>query len=453
VEAPLVAQQQHGHVEAPANGLLPDDAFREFGLLPPPPPHPLPQLDVAPATTPPSEEPEREPPLVTFGRDFDSALHVAIRENATEAALGLMNAGAFVDAQNSKAVTPLILASQKGNLMLVEELWKRGASLLHASVTGCTPLIQAAHFGHLSIVEFLLDKGASMEVGNHNATTPLMRAAQEGHFDIVALLLKKGAEVNRRNNEQMSALMLASQRGHASIVELLVDAGAQVDAMTTQDSTSLMLACKRGHVNVVRVLVTAGCELWIRDSRGRTAKDMAVRKNASELVTLLDPDVQVDLMRRKSRTQRNYTMVQMWTLLQQERARVPLMLSNASIHNVTADLLITTGSFSALVRTMALPAPLLEHIASYMPLPRLWERRTALILKQCTVDPNAAIAASLELIDEALVEGGFVEACDEANVTPPTSFSSWVRIRSGVCVNSHSWHCFLINLHFVPCAA
>jgi ankyrin repeat protein len=365
----------------------------------------------------------------TFGRDFDSVLHLAIRENATKAALALMNAGANVHAQNGKAVTPLIQASQKGNLTIVEELWKRGACIQQASVSGCTPLIQAAHFGHLDIVEFLLWKGASMEVGNHNGTTPLMRAAQEGHYRIVELLLKKGAEVNRRNNEQMSALMLASQRGHSSIVELLADAGAQVDAMTAQDSTSLMLACKRGHVNVVRALVTAGCELCVRDSRGRTAKDMAVRRNLSELCKLLDPDVQVNLMQRKNRVQRNFTMAQLWTLLQQERAHVPLMGCNVSIHNVTEEpLSFKPQSFTALVRTMALPALLLEHVASFMPLPSLWDRRTSLIMKKCTVDSDAAVAASLELIDEALVEGGFVEACDEANVTPPTNFSSWVRI-------------------------
>jgi ankyrin repeat protein len=217
VEAPPVEQQ--GHVEAPADGLLPNGAFGEFRLPPsPPPPPPPPSLDSVPSFEPLSQEQE-EPRCSTFGRDFDSALHIAIRENATNAALGLMNAGANVHAENRKAVTPLIQASQKGNLIIVEELWKRGASILQASASGCTPLIQAAHFGHLDIVEFLLLKGASMEVGNHNDTTPLMRAAQEGHYDIVTLLLKKGAEVNQRNNEQMSALMLASQQGHSSIVK------------------------------------------------------------------------------------------------------------------------------------------------------------------------------------------------------------------------------------------
>lgn len=436
-------QQRQGRVEAPADGLLPDDAFVHFlqqqqhVAQPPPQPPAVPAVDVSAAGVAETvasteslvkEEPAAlEPRLATFGRDCDSALHVAIRQLATEAALELIELGASVHAENAKAVTPLLLASQKGNYPVVQELWKRGASLQQASHSGSTPLLQAAHFGHFDIVKFLFSKGASMEKANDKNTTPLMRAAQEGHFDIVSLFVKNGVEVNRLNNEQMSALMLASQRGHASIVQLLIDSGAMLDATTQQDSTSLMLACKRGHVNVVRVLVTEGCEIWIRDSRGRTAKDMAVRKNAKELAKLLDPDVQVNLMQRKARIQRNHTMIQMWTLLQQERAHVPLMHNNVSIHEVGKDLLMSKGSRSALIRTMTLPAPLVELVSSFLPLPHLWDRRRALIVKRCTVDPDAAIASSLEIIDEVLDEGGFVEACDEAQVTPPTNFSSWVR--------------------------
>jgi len=443
---PAAAAQEQDHLEAPANGLLPDDAFVHFlqqQIIPSPPP----SVDAPTALEEALKDPEEslkdeccrelesllEPRLVTFGRDCDSALHVAIRQMATEASLELIELGASVHAENAKAVTPLILASQKGNLTVVQQLWKRGASVQQSSHTGSTPLIQAAHFGHFQTVKFLLEKGASMEKANNHNTTPLMRAAQEGNVAIVDLLLKHGAEVNRRNNEQMSALMLASQRGHASVVQLLIDSGAQLDATTQQDSTSLMLACKRGHVNVVRVLVTCGCEIWIRDSRGRTAKDMAIRKNVKELAKLLDPDVQVDLMRRKARVQRNHAMIQMWSLLQQERAHVPLMHRNVSIHEVGKDLLLNKGSLSALIRTMTLPAPLVELVASFMPLPHLWDRRGALIVKRCTVDPDAAITSSLEIIDEVLDEGGFVDACDEAKVTPPTNFSSWVRILLWLC--------------------
>jgi ankyrin repeat protein len=367
--------------------------------------------------------------LETFGRDCSSALHIAIRNNKPLAALDLIQHGASVNAENGRAVTPMVLACQKGMYQVVQELYKRGACIQQSSHSGSTPLIQACHFGHLDIVQFLIFRGANIQTPNLHNTTPLMRAAQEGHYEICDLLLKHGAHVNCRNTEHMSALMLAAQRGHAKVCQLLIDKGrAELNATTLQSSTPLMLACKRGHAEVVQVLLTAGCELSIRDSRGRTARDTAKRRQNFALMQLLNPDVQLHLMQMSIRKVRNLEMLKLWTLLQQERAHVPLMHSvRVSIHYVHKYLRINKGSKSALIRTMTLPAPLVELIATFLPLPRLWEWRSALIVRKCTVDPDAAVAASLEIIDEVLDEGGFVHACDEAHVTPPTNFSSWVR--------------------------
>ena len=47
-------------------------------------------------------------------RDLDSALHIAIRDNAIDTAFLLLQEGAPVHATNAKRVTPLILAAQKG---------------------------------------------------------------------------------------------------------------------------------------------------------------------------------------------------------------------------------------------------------------------------------------------------------------------------------------------------
>jgi hypothetical protein len=228
----------------------------------------------------------------------------------------------------------------------------------------------------------------------------------------------------------MSALMLAAQRGHGHVCQLLLDHEAEVDAMTMQKSTSLMLACKREHLEVVKILITAGCELMIKDCRGRTARDWAKQRRRQtnktrELLLLLDPQTQFTLMREKSRVQRNFQMVQIWTLLQQERATCN---NGMTIHEVTWESPLFTNmtkSETNLIRTMTLPAPMVELIASYMPLPSMWAVRLGLITRQTSVDPDTAVASSLNLIDEVLEEGGFMEACDTAKVVPPSHFSSW----------------------------
>ena len=375
----------------------------------------------------------------TFGRDFDFALHVAIRENATTAALELLAVGAPVDMENAKGVTPLILAAQKGNLVLVKALLQRGASASSTTVNGTTAVLQAAHFGHLQIIRVLLQAGGSrlIELANYNHTTPLMRAAQEGHTRVVRYLLSKGALVNRRNRVHMTALMLASQRGHADICKLLIEYRADLDAMTEQDSTSLLLACKRSHLEVVRVLVTAGCELWVRDQRGRTAREAAERRQLKEMAYILDPLIQIHLMRLEARRKRSWALVRMGTLLQQERARIPFdhHVTNTSIHQLLPSLdgqnlpaHLAQSSTQALIRAMALPGPLIQAIAQFAPIPNIWDKRITLLTKQCLVNADAAVMSGLDLVDEILEDGGFLEACDAAQVLPPPNFASWVRI-------------------------
>ena len=280
-----------------------------------------------------------------------------------------------------------------------------------------------------------------IEMATYKNTTPLMRAAQEGHESVVQLLLRRGARVNRRNNEQMSALMLASQRGHANVVTLLLEAKAEIDFMTVQRSTSLMLACKREHVDVVRVLVSFGCELFIRDSRGRTAADEAARKSRSDLLMLLEPAKQIELMQRRSRTWRNHMIARIWKLLEQERALVRTPNGDVPLRAMPIDeescFWGLSACESALIRAMTLPEHIVDLVASFMPLPRLWDDRLSLITKRCGVDADAAISCAMDLIDEVLEEGGFLDACHQVNLTPPTHFNTWNEWRSWGFRNNH----------------
>lgn len=116
-----------------------------------------------------------------FGKEQNSALQIAIRDDCAIAAIGLIRHGAPVNYPNLKGVTPIILASQKGNMDIVTELIKNGANPVAASLTGSTALIQASHFGHFDIVHFLLNHGAIADQSNYKSTTALMRSAQEGH--------------------------------------------------------------------------------------------------------------------------------------------------------------------------------------------------------------------------------------------------------------------------------
>ena len=144
-----------------------------------------------------------------------------------------------------------------------------------------------------------------------------------------------------------------------------------------------------------------------------------------EIVRILSPDAQLRLMKEKARVERNHTMIQVWALLQRERAEV----RGVSIHEAANHPALwehVDRSTSALIATMTMPAPMVEMISSFLPLPRLWDRQVDRLTRQCRVDPDVAVESTFDLIDEILEEGGFVEACEKAGVTPPTNYATWV---------------------------
>lgn len=384
---------------------------------------------------------------ITFGVDRDSALHHCIRYGHFECARKLILEGAVADVENVKGVTPLILAAQNGTLELVKLLEQRGANESHVTLSGSTAALQAAHFGRLSVLRHLLNKNRQLlELANYHHTTPLMRASQEGHLEVVKFLCEMGATVNRKNMQAMTALMLAAQRGNAKVCEYLIQEGADLNAMTQQASTSLVLACKRQHLKTVEVLVRAGAELFVKDARGRTARDIALHRHNNnrhrnettltsstpeaikKLTSLLDATVQVDLMRLQARKDRSWAWVRTWSLLQQDRAR--LRGAEDMPFHAAIELVQQRRSFSpntmAWIRTLALPAPLVQHIAEYAPIPTIMDRRVTLLIGRCSTDPNAALTSCFDLIDEVLEEGGFLNACDQALIPPPENFPTWV---------------------------
>ena len=149
-----------------------------------------------------------------------------------------------------------------------------------------------------------------------------MRASQEGHLDISDILLGAGADVNRKNHEGMNALMLASQRGHGAMVLLLIKSTAAMDEQTAQGSTALMLACKRGHEKCVEVLVAMGAEIFIRDIRGRTACDTATKRGYTDLLAILNTQLQVRRTQEYRHAQRTIQLLDMRALHQEGRLRL-----------------------------------------------------------------------------------------------------------------------------------
>lgn len=141
--------------------------------------------------------------------------------------------------------TPLMEASERGNLEIVKLLLKNGAPVNERNSLDETALYFASRGGYVEIVKELIQKGAIVdELNNKTLETPLMSAVgyqqdydgilftlnnnAEDHLNVVRLLLKNGADINRKKPGCEAAISKASLGGDADMVKLLIENGANI---------------------------------------------------------------------------------------------------------------------------------------------------------------------------------------------------------------------------------
>ncbi len=148
-----------------------------------------------------------------------TALLNAAAAGADRAALALVAAGA-IDIADASGTTPLALAAQRGDLVLVQRLLKGNAAKEAKSKTGNTPLLLAAGAGRIEVVRELLAAGANIEARNSLDNTPLLAAVVGRQVATAKLLIEKGANTRIRNGASMSVGDLAKQAGDPALIAL-----------------------------------------------------------------------------------------------------------------------------------------------------------------------------------------------------------------------------------------
>lgn len=144
-------------------------------------------------------------------------------------------------------------------------------------------LIDACRTGSEEDVKFLLREGAEAR-----SLGAIHFAAARGKGSIVQALLDDGAPVDTRNAAGQTALHCASRNGHYDVVKQLLEKPADVNAKDENDQTALHGAAGHGYETVVRILLDSGANALTEDLDGWTALHFVVRKQYSNLQSLLE---------------------------------------------------------------------------------------------------------------------------------------------------------------------
>lgn len=153
-----------------------------------------------------------------------TALLLATRADAVEAAMLLIAAGADVNAKDSMQDTPFLYAGAEGrDAILKAILAAGGANLRDTNRYGGTALIPAAHHGHPGTVRILLGTDIDIDHVNDLGWTALLEAVILGdggpvHQEIVRLLVDAGAK-NIPDRDGRTPLDHARDRGFRQMAE------------------------------------------------------------------------------------------------------------------------------------------------------------------------------------------------------------------------------------------
>lgn len=211
--------------------------------------------------------------------------------------------------QNELGRTPLMEAAVSGSLKFASKLINAGAEANVVDTDGKTALHLAGWVEDLAMVDLLVTN-PSVDInlrvaktsGLSSGDTALIRAARYGAGGIVRRLIEAGADVNAFNDTGFSALHMAAMNNSLQIVEILVNAPQiDIDSLSRKskfsvgDASAVTMAAWGGHAETVRELLRAGAD------PGDEALYLAVmRRNAAVVETLLQFNVEIDILRESS---------------------------------------------------------------------------------------------------------------------------------------------------------
>lgn len=183
-----------------------------------------------------------------------------------------------------------VLAAKAGRVARVAALLDEGAKVNSRDRNGDSPLNLAAARGNTELVAVLLQAGADVNLANLAGVTPVMGAAFSGNAEVLRKLLAAGAHMEPVDRVRKNAATYAAGSGCQACLAMLIRAGTAVNAPLENNLTLLMWAAAYGHASSVQLLLDQGADRSLKDSRGKTAADMADEGHHPHVVSLLSTD-------------------------------------------------------------------------------------------------------------------------------------------------------------------
>jgi len=201
------------------------------------------------------------------GIGMDQQIIEAAASKDTALIIRLIEAGANIDAQDSKGRTAVMIATYNHDVASAKALIESGANVNLQDDMKNSPFLYAGAEGYLEILKLTIQAGADPTITNRFGGTALIPASEHGYVDVVKeLLTTTKINVNHVNNLGWTALLEAiilnnGDQKQQETIKLLIQHGADVNISDYEQVTPLKHARDRGFKEIVQLLEQAGAKL------------------------------------------------------------------------------------------------------------------------------------------------------------------------------------------------
>ena len=197
----------------------------------------------------------------------------------------LLENGAAPDWKTGRGKTALMAASEKGHLQAAECLLEHRADPLERDRKGMSPLMFASFHGNEEVGRLLVPV-SDINGRNDFGWTALMLASGSGAAMLARMLLERGAEPRLSDNNGRNALMKAVRGGKTGMVSVLAPL-SEIDATDIDGDTALIKSARYGSLGICFILLENGADAGIRDLKGESALDKAIKHGFGDVAALL----------------------------------------------------------------------------------------------------------------------------------------------------------------------
>ncbi|MHB9147646.1 MAG: ankyrin repeat domain-containing protein [Candidatus Amoebophilus sp.] len=243
----------------------------------------------------------------------NTPLHMAITGGQTEIAKKLIDLGASKNTEDKYGNEALHLAIEQSNSELVSYLIQKGIGLYWKNKLGLSPVDLASVKGRLDYVQQMFASRHS-EINNiswQDGLTHLHRAVQRRDLALLKVLLNLGA--NKDEQEQPGKIFPLSSK----------------DKQQSPHRTPLHFAVEQEDIAIIKCLIAAGANKSIPDRNGKTPIQYALEKAGRPLFRQLLNALQIDINEKDSN---GHTLLHRAIAEGNEKLAEQLMVAGADIN-------------------------------------------------------------------------------------------------------------------------